>query len=184
MKFMSRLESVPVHVAMYSAVNEFEECRTQALTLTKRLDYIEGCYKGIASGLKAHGHKPTELMYTDNAQAELAFHERTTQSLQENVSHVVIDPHAHLPELLLPTTYTLRCYDQADLIDAACDSILAAGRDNSSKLIIGFSIKYCVEPDGQGGLVPKSNSIDVIQLASGNIVYVFKVKHIDFFHVK
>lgn len=68
----------------------FEECWLQALTLTKSLDFVEGCYKNIVIRLKVHGHYPTELMYTDNAQAELEFHERTTQSLQENVSYIVI----------------------------------------------------------------------------------------------
>lgn len=48
-------------------MNEFEECRAQALTLTKSLSYVEGCYSGIAESLRLHGLKPTQLMYTDNA---------------------------------------------------------------------------------------------------------------------
>ena len=86
---------------MYTGVNEFEECRLQALTLTKSLDFVESSYKNLATGLEAHGHPPTQLMYTDNAQNELAYHERTTQSLQENVSHITINPFEHLPLLLL-----------------------------------------------------------------------------------
>jgi hypothetical protein len=49
-------------------VNEFEECRAQALTLTKSLSYVAGCFHGIAESLKHHGHEPTRLIYTDNAQ--------------------------------------------------------------------------------------------------------------------
>lgn len=52
---------------MYSTVNEFEECRAQALTLTKRLNYLEGLYEGLRNGLEEHGHSPTQMVYTDNA---------------------------------------------------------------------------------------------------------------------
>lgn len=48
-------------------MNEFEECRSQALTLTKSLSYVEGCYAGIEASLKINGHEPTQLMFTDNA---------------------------------------------------------------------------------------------------------------------
>jgi len=58
-KFFAKLGGVSTHVAMYSGVNEFEECRIQALTLTKSLDYVEGCYKNLDTGLQAHGHPPT-----------------------------------------------------------------------------------------------------------------------------
>ena len=116
-KKFSQLGGVSTHVAMYSMVNELEQCQAQALTLTKS---IEGCYKGVASGLAAHGHKPTELLYTDNAQAEIAFHEKTTASLRRNVSHVVIDPYGHLPILNLPANVELHYYNAPDLIDVAC----------------------------------------------------------------
>ena len=62
---------MPTYVAIYSIVNEYEECRQQALTLTKSLSYVEDCYTGIGSSLKAHGHDPTQLMFTDNAHGVL-----------------------------------------------------------------------------------------------------------------
>ena len=68
---------------MYSMVNELEQCRSQALTLTKSLTFVEGSYKGVAAGLAAHGHKPTELLYTDNAQAKLAFHKKQQHHFAE-----------------------------------------------------------------------------------------------------
>ena len=63
---------VPTHVALYSVVNEFEECRAQALTLTKSLSYVEGCYIGIAESLRLHGLEQTQLMYTDNAHGKIS----------------------------------------------------------------------------------------------------------------
>jgi hypothetical protein len=41
--------------------------------------------------------------------------------------------------------------------------------------LFGFDIRYQAEPDGQGGLVSKSNEVDVIQIATGDTVYVFKI---------
>ena len=70
-------------MAMYSMVNELEQCRSQALALTKSLTFVEGSYKGVAAGLAAHGHKPTELLYTDNAQAKLAFHKKQQHHFAE-----------------------------------------------------------------------------------------------------
>jgi len=59
---------VPTHAALYTLVNEFEDCRGQALTLTKSLSYVEECFTGISESLQKHGHKETGLMFTDNAQ--------------------------------------------------------------------------------------------------------------------
>jgi hypothetical protein len=129
----------------------------------------------VAAGLAAHGHKPTELLYTDNAQAELAFHEKITASLCRNVAHVVIDPYGHLPIFSLPTDVELQYYEASDLIDVVCFQLLANAGLNDSKLVVGFDIRYQAEPDGQGGLVSKSDEVDVIQIATGDTVYVFKV---------
>jgi hypothetical protein len=164
-------------------VNELEQCQAQALTLTKSLTFIEGCYKGVAAGLAAHGHKPTELLYTDNAQAEIAFHEKTTASLRRNVSHVVIDPYGHLPILNLPANVELHYYNAPDLIDVACFQLLSNAGLNDSKLVVGFDIRYKAEPDGQGGLVSKSDEVDVIQIATGDTVYVFKVSQHNIFQI-
>lgn len=155
---------------MYTVVNEFEECRLQALTLTKSLNFVEGCYKDLAIGLQAHGHNPTELMYTDNAQAELAFHERT-QSLQENVSHIVINPYDHLPLLLHPAEHHFVCYDAADLIDSACSGLLSGIEQSGDKLVVGLAICY-TEQCNTG---PQSGGIDLIQISTGDTVYLFKV---------
>lgn len=43
-KQFSQLGGVSTHVAIYSMVNELEQCRSQALTLAKSLTFIEGCY--------------------------------------------------------------------------------------------------------------------------------------------
>jgi len=107
----------------------------------------------MAAGLAAHGHKPTELLYTDNAQAELAFHEKTTASLHRNVSHVVIDPYGRLPIFILPADVELQYYDASDLIDVACFQLLSNAGLNDSKHVVCCYITYQTEPDGQGGLV-------------------------------
>jgi hypothetical protein len=71
MKLLAKLLGIATHVAAYSVVNEYEECRQQALTLTKSLSYVEDCYTGIRTSLEAYGHEPTQLMFTDNAHGVL-----------------------------------------------------------------------------------------------------------------
>jgi hypothetical protein len=159
-------------------VNEFEQCRSQALTLTKSLSYVEDCYTSIASSLKAHGHEATQLMFTDNARGELSFHETFTSSLKEGVVHVEADQYAHLPKLALPEDIPLVYYDTADLIDSTCESLLQRAQfDPSHRLVIGFHMEYKVESDGQSGVISKSTTggCDVIQIAVSDAVYVFKV---------
>jgi hypothetical protein len=155
---------------MYTAVNEFEECRLQALTLTKSLDFVEGSYKNLAIGLQAHGHPPTQLMYTDNAPNELAYHEQTMQSLQENVSHIVIDPFEQLPLLLLPLECKCTFYEDSDLINTACDCVLCGTQSSESKLVVGFALCFMGRCDA-----PESGGVHMIRIATGDTVYLFNV---------
>lgn len=188
--YLARLLGQPTHVAMYSSLNEFEECRGQALTLTKRLDYLDGYYEELRKGLQAHGHQPTQYMYTDNAAgkaispsvlrlsdessaAELSFHENATPSLTENVQHVLLNPFSHLRPLVIPNTYTCHFYEGADLIDAACCSLLSSLQSTHEHHVIGFDIKYETSQDSR---LESALSLDLIQLASEHKIYVFRVR--------
>lgn len=96
---------------VYTMLNHFEDTHGQALTLTNSLDLVEGVYTKLAAGLKEHGHRPTQLMYTDNAQAELSFHERTTPSLQDNCHTSLLTLLNILPSslsLLATSVHTMR----------------------------------------------------------------------------
>ncbi|KAF8076563.1 hypothetical protein FPV67DRAFT_1559024 [Lyophyllum atratum] len=180
-KYMARLSGEPTHDAMYTVVNEWEDARAQAFTLTKSLSYVSEMYEDIADGLEAHGCPPTSFMYTDNASAsgELAFHESTTRSMTKNVVHKELDPYQKLPPLSIPPEIRVVLYDSPDLIDSACGNILDSILDDGSRLVIGFDIEYEVETTGQGG--PGANprartgQLDVIQIAMEGAVYVFKV---------
>ena len=81
----------------------------------------------------------------------------------------------------LPANVELHYYNAPDLIDVACFQLLSNAGLNDSKLVVGFNIRYKAEPDGQGGLVSKSDDVDVIQIATGDTVYVFKVGQYDIF---
>ena len=154
---------------MYTMLNHFKEACGQALTLTKSLDFIEGIYMKLAAGLKEHGHRPTQLMYTDNAQAELSFHERTTHSLQDHVSHIIINPFEHLALLSIPSDHYSAHYEAADLIDSACYHLLSGIAENDQKIVVGFALFFSEHQD-------KPPSIDTIQIATSDVVYLFKVR--------
>ena len=155
-------------MAMYTMLNPLEEACGQALTLTKSLDFVEGVYTKLAAGLKEHGHRPTQLMYTDNAQAELSFHERITHSLQDNASHIIINPSEHLAQLSIPSDYYSAHYEAADLIDAACYHLLSEVAESDQKIMIGFAL-FCSDHHNA------QSSVDTIQIATADAVYLFKV---------
>ncbi|KAF7363971.1 hypothetical protein MSAN_01055600 [Mycena sanguinolenta] len=68
-----KLKGEPVHTALYSVVNEYEEVRATTLCLTKAMPFVQGLYEGIEKGLKEHGHKPTQVVYCDQPQGKSWF---------------------------------------------------------------------------------------------------------------
>lgn len=95
--------------------------------------------------------------------------------------HVESDQFVDLPKLTLPGNITFVYHDNADLMDSTCESLLQRAQlDSSHPLVIGFDVKYEVEPDGRGGVVSKagSSSCDVVQIALTDTVYIFKVSYI------
>lgn len=117
----------------------------------------------------------TYLSYT----AELGFHELTTPSLKQNVTHAKIDPYGQLADLELPLSYRRIFYDAPDLIDFACCSIISRIPDDTSKLVVGLTVKYDTEIQGHSGLGknlrPLSIQVDLIQIAMEDVIYIFKV---------
>lgn len=194
----------PTHTALYSVVNEFEQCRAQALTLTKGLPYVRDMYDGIAQGLEIHGHSPTRHMFTDNASGmlicsgrrpaetnkpsgEVPFHESATQSLRKDVKHAESDDrYKKLPPLELPPApHHMSYIESPDIINAACINILShLDPDGDACLVIGFDIEYDTETTGQGGpgMVPRARTgrVDVIQLSCEDATYVFKASFLIF----
>jgi hypothetical protein len=119
------------------------------------------------------------LMFTDNACAEVKFHEAATPSLKKNVVHVELDKYAHLPRLQLPdpSNVSVVVHYESDMIDNACDNLLQQlHQDSSSHLVVALDIKYEVEPDGKGGCIPqKTTGCDVFQIAVTDVIYIFKI---------
>ncbi|KAJ7767051.1 hypothetical protein DFH07DRAFT_1012099 [Mycena maculata] len=56
----------PIHTALYDGVNDAEEVRFYALTLTQGFAPLQGMYERVQVELARHGHRPTEAIYTDN----------------------------------------------------------------------------------------------------------------------
>ncbi|THU78917.1 hypothetical protein K435DRAFT_876103 [Dendrothele bispora CBS 962.96] len=166
---------------MYSVVNEFEECRAQALTLTKSLSLVKDLYSGIEKGLKEHGHSQTKLMYTDNASGELAFHEAATSSLKDNVKHIDLNPYARLPLFSIPSeSFSFNYYETFQAMDYACFSILQQlSSSETSHIVVGFDIVYHTNVTGEGGPLAapraKAGIVDVVQVSGPDFAYVFKV---------
>ncbi|KAJ7843185.1 hypothetical protein B0H14DRAFT_3689822 [Mycena olivaceomarginata] len=77
----------PINTAMYSIVNSDEEVRAYAFTLTQSFSPLREVYERMQAELQRHGHPPTQLLYTDNPQAERKFHESINASLRERPAY-------------------------------------------------------------------------------------------------
>lgn len=75
---MGGLNGERIHEASYTNVNHFEEIRSLSLVPSKSLAFVVDQLKGVAEGLKEHGHPPCSLVYTDSPQSMIsAFSENT-----------------------------------------------------------------------------------------------------------
>ncbi|KAF7304332.1 hypothetical protein HMN09_00835000 [Mycena chlorophos] len=113
-----------IHEAMYSAVNENEEVRAYALTLTQSFPPLTGFYQRMQTELVRHGHKPTQLMYTDRPKHERPWLEKNIPSLTTDVTHIIRDRFRHLPEFILPHPNPLQHSDSPPEINSICNDIL------------------------------------------------------------
>jgi len=64
-KKMGGLKGVPIHEALYSTINEYEEARSLAMVPTKALSYVSEVYKGIKTSLEKTEQEPTQVIYCD-----------------------------------------------------------------------------------------------------------------------
>ena len=69
LKYMGGLNGERIHEASYTNVNQLEEIRSLSLVALKSLAFVVDQLKGVAAGLKEHGHPPCGLVYTDSLQS-------------------------------------------------------------------------------------------------------------------
>jgi hypothetical protein len=64
-KKMGGMKGVPIHEALYSTINEYEEAHSSAMVPTKALSYVSEVYKGIKTSLEKTEQEPTQVIYCD-----------------------------------------------------------------------------------------------------------------------
>lgn len=69
LKYMGGVKGEKIWKAAYNVVNQWEEVRAESLTLTKSLTFVSEMLQNIQNSLKASGHPPTALLYTDSPQS-------------------------------------------------------------------------------------------------------------------
>ena len=67
---MGGLKGERIFTAAYTVLNEFEEVRGHALTLTKSLGFVKDMFEGIQQGLQNSQNPPTQILYTDSPQCK------------------------------------------------------------------------------------------------------------------
>ncbi|KAK1230322.1 hypothetical protein PQX77_006590, partial [Marasmius sp. AFHP31] len=179
---MAKVKGEPVHRALYTIVNEWEQVRGRAACLTKSLGYVDEHWKSISQGLEEHGHPATEYVWTDAPKAEQSFHESITKSLQKDVQHPVVDRWRDLPDFH-PSASTKRTQycDTYDSIDVTCDDILSSLEPDApdTKLLIIVTVKSETEIVGVGGPegIPRERGghVDLLQLRVGSQLHIFRL---------
>ncbi|KAF9052488.1 hypothetical protein BDZ89DRAFT_1032535 [Hymenopellis radicata] len=170
LKYMGGLNGEKIWKAEYNLVNQFEEVRAECLTLTKSLSFVREMFEKVQESLKALGHPPTMILYTDSPQSEQGFHEAITKSLAENVRH--ISTWTDLSQLQrTPTTNVSFDFCSYSIVmdDLAAEILSEATATHAGSIyVLGFAIKYHLSPDG-------TPELDVIQLRTSNRVVVFQV---------
>ena len=86
---MGGLNGKHIHEASYTNVNHSEEIRSLSLVPSKSLVFVVDQLKGVAAGLKEHGHPPCSLVYTDSPQSMILYLQKTEHlsnilTLQQN----------------------------------------------------------------------------------------------------
>ncbi|KAL0565231.1 hypothetical protein V5O48_016796 [Marasmius crinis-equi] len=179
--FMAKVMGEPIHRALYTIVNEWEQVRGRAACLTKSLAYVDEHWKAIAQGLEEHGHPATEYVWTDAPKAEQSFHESITKSLQKNVQHPVVDKWRDLPIFLSVAPTTPTYYDTHSSIDVACDDILSFLEPDApdTKLVVTIAVKSETEVLGVGGPegIPceRVGHVDLLQLRFRARLYIIRL---------
>ncbi|KAF9011526.1 hypothetical protein BDZ89DRAFT_1167480 [Hymenopellis radicata] len=169
LKYMGGLKGEKIWKAEYNLVNQFEEVRAECLTMTKSLSFVREMFEKVQDSLKALGHSPTQLLYTDSPQSEQSFHESITRSLANNVQHVStwtdLPPLQRTPDVLVDfCSYSIAMEELADeVLNEATSAIRAGGI-----YILGLAIKYHLSKE-------RKPQLDVIQLRTQNRVLIFKV---------
>ncbi|KAF8188822.1 hypothetical protein K438DRAFT_1764080 [Mycena galopus ATCC 62051] len=162
-----KLKGESVHTALHSVVNEWEEVRSTILCLTKSMTFVEGTHQGIEQGLKEHGHKPTQVVYSDQPQVERSFHEKLMPSLREGVEHVTI--YSGLPPLELSKDLPIEFARDSHSIQALCSEILEAAASNPSG---HFLLAVSTKSNGCNSVAAK---LHIIQFRTSKTVYILQV---------
>ncbi|KAF9037406.1 hypothetical protein BDZ89DRAFT_1011046 [Hymenopellis radicata] len=170
LKYMGGLNGEKIWKAEYNLVNRFEEVRAECLTLTKLLSFVREMFEKVQESLKALGHPPTMILYTDSPQSEQGFHEAITKSLAENVRHIStwtdLSPLQRTPTTNVSFDF---CSYSIVMDDLAAEILSEATATHAGSIyVLGFAIKYHLSPDG-------TPELDVIQLRTSNRVVVFQV---------
>ncbi|KAF9011458.1 hypothetical protein BDZ89DRAFT_1167536 [Hymenopellis radicata] len=171
LKYMGGVKGEKIWKAAYNLVNQFEEVRAESLTLTKSMLFLREMLEKVQVSLKAVGHRPTALLYTDSPQLEQGFHETIMASLAENVQHVT--KWTDLPPLQKSSVENGLVYsfseDSMMIEDLAADILEEASKlPPTSVYVVALGIKFHFTSER----VPQ---LDVIQIRTQSRVLVLQV---------
>ncbi|KAF9020333.1 hypothetical protein BDZ89DRAFT_1116416 [Hymenopellis radicata] len=164
LKYMGGLNGEKIWKAAFNVVNQWEEvpCRRSSS------DEI------IGISLKAVGHPPTSLLYTDSPQTEQTFYEEIAETLAANVRH--ISTWTDLPKFEISEDVAPEFISHAHMLNEAVADILEEVQSMAQAgqvLVVAVGVKF------RSGVALGKPCLDIIQLRTKTRVLIFKMTDID-----
>ncbi|KAF9020332.1 hypothetical protein BDZ89DRAFT_1203851 [Hymenopellis radicata] len=174
LKYMGGLNGEKIWKAAFNVVNQWEEVRAEGLVLTKSLAYVREMFSKIQISLKAVGHPPTSLLYTDSPQTEQTFYEEIAETLAANVRH--ISTWTDLPKFEISEDVAPEFISHAHMLNEAVADILEEVQSMAQAgqvLVVAVGVKF------RSGVALGKPCLDIIQLRTKTRVLIFKMTDID-----
>jgi ribonuclease D len=167
-KHLARLNGNQMFEALYSMTNEFEQIKALFLAPGTKLDFLRPLMASIVDNIKGMGYLDTRIVYTDNCCHDRRFYNEVFPSLNLEVRGT---PRRANLEALSMNPANIHLIVQADVADDVCNDILA---DCATKDVVfmGLDCEWVFNSQTK-----HSGPLSTIQIAYGEHVYVFHVRH-------
>jgi len=166
-KHLGKQNGVPAFGALHSTTNKYNEIRSMVLTPTKAHNQYMPALATIPQSLKAYGHAPVELVFTDNVRADKMELENIFPSLCRDV--LPIPDHSSYEQLECPLDWRITILSSSFQIESWLSSLMD-DISNGEEMFVGMDMQWPVD---------RSSSIHgrvaVISIARDKEIYLLQV---------
>lgn len=167
MKHLEKQNGVPVFGALHSTTNEYNEIHSMVLTPTKAHNQYMSALATIPQSLKAYGHAPVELVFTDNVWADKMELENIFPSLCRDI--LPIPDHSAYEQLECPPDWHITILSLSFQIESWLSSLMD-DISNGEEMFVGMDMEWPVD---RSSLI--HGQVAVISIAQEKEIYLLQV---------